>query len=264
MKYFGTYIGTVTAVHPPSSNLNVSRYQYEYAVNVTVEGFAQIPVRGCVQVDRDGSFDNFEHNILLPGSCVLMIFPNGNISAGIIMGAIRNYKGTMPTISGSQQTWMKRYNKFQLSIDNNYNFWAQSDSGPYASVQTSQVVLDDSAGENLTLNKDTNTTTLNTKEFVTNVADSSQTTVANNATVTIGQNGTLTVNGNVTMTVQGNVSLTVQGNLQAQVTGNATIQAATIKLNGGAGNVLTTETMDVVDSIYGEPSIGVPTVFSGS
>ena len=58
--------------------------------------------------------------------------------------------------------------------------------------------------------------------------------------------------------------LVVGGDCNIVVAGNAKIQAASISLNGTAGQILTTTTDPVVDSIYGQPTVGVPTVTSGS
>ncbi len=280
----GVYFGTVEKVFSPTDSLNISKYQYEYRVQVTTGGFAQVPVNNCIRMDSDGSFDNYNDNILLPGSMVVVTFLKGNLSHGIIIGAVRQYTQKQPTIPDSKQQWKKRYNRFELSIDNQYNWLAKSDSGPYATVKTNLVRLDDSVGENLTLDKDTQTTTLNTKELVTNVKSDSRTTIDHDAVIEVKNNVTIHVVGNVTMTVDGNVNLTcknltakVQENatveckeLKAKASGNAQIEAgATAKVKspkiylneGGTGITTMQSHLGVIDLISGVPVTPSETVF---
>lgn len=106
------------------------------------------------------------------------------------------------------------------------------------------------------------------------------------ATLTTNADTNLNVTGNINITVQGNavvqcndVSVNAQGKADIQIGADATIQvggdakatisgkliakASEIDLNGTAGKILTTATDPVVDTIFGTPTVGVPTVKAG-
>ena len=69
--------------------------------------------------------------------------------------------------------------------------------------------------------------------------------------------------GTATINSQGDTVVNSQANVDVTAKGNAVVQAAEIHLNGADGKVLTTVTDPVIDTIFGEPTIGVPTVKSG-
>lgn len=65
-------------------------------------------------------------------------------------------------------------------------------------------------------------------------------------------------------TVGANWTVTVKGNALVEATGNVEVKGLLISLNGQTmGDVLTTITSPVVDTIFGTPSVGVPTVKAG-
>lgn len=72
-----------------------------------------------------------------------------------------------------------------------------------------------------------------------------------------------TYGGNHTINVTGNCEITASGNAKVTASGNVEVTGAQIKLNGSAGQVLTTVTDPVVDLITGAPTVGVPTVKAG-
>lgn len=132
------------------------------------------------------------------------------------------------------------------------------------------ILLEDVAGNMIKLDTQNKSIEINAVENQNNV---------------IGKNYQIVVEGFVQIQVVGNVSLecadidvkatsavvettgnvvaTIGGSAQIAVTGDAEIDAATIKLNGSAGDILTTVTDPVVDTIFGVPTVGVPTVKSG-
>lgn len=79
------------------------------------------------------------------------------------------------------------------------------------------------------------------------------------------KNNVLSINavGSSNVTTTTDKEETVGGNFTIIVAGTASITANQIRLNGTAGDVLTTTTDPVVDTIFGTPTIGVPTVKSG-
>jgi phage gp45-like len=284
MNYLAVYTGTVVAVYPPDHPQNKSKYQYEYAVMVSLEGNAQIPVNNCILADSYGSTDNYEHSLLLPNSLVLVVFPKGVLLYGIIIGAVRNFKGKMPTIKNSQQEWKKRYNKFEISIDSNFNYMAKSDFGPFFQIQTDQIVLNDSNTECLMLSKKDKKISLNTNDLEVNVLNVAKTVVKKDSSLTVEGNCTIQVKGNVTLQVEGDVNVTCKnlkanvkesaqveckelkakasGNVDVQAGQNAKIKASKVYLNG-EGSGITTEMshMGVIDLITGVPVQASKTVF---
>ena len=73
----------------------------------------------------------------------------------------------------------------------------------------------------------------------------------------------MAITGNVSITLNGDATINAQGKCDIISSGKTTITASEIDLNGSTGKVLTTSTDPVVDTIYGTPTMGVPTVKSG-
>jgi type VI secretion system secreted protein VgrG len=277
------YIGTIIKSIPPKDKKNATKYEYNYLVQLTIEKMGQSTFP-CVKIDDFGAFQNFNDEILSEGSAVIVVFPRNDSRFGIIIGGLRQYKGGSSTSFDSGKFfWKKRYNKFELSIDDNFNYKAESDSGPFLSVKTNQVILDDSVGENLTLDKDKKTTTINTKDLVTNVKNDSKTTIDKNAIIEVKENVTIKIKGNVTLTVDGDVTIKCKNlkaevkesaeikskQLKAKVSGDAEVNASksvkikspSIELNGGGSGVTTAAGhYNVVDFITGIPCIPSSTI----
>ena len=73
----------------------------------------------------------------------------------------------------------------------------------------------------------------------------------------------MAITGNVSITLNGDATINAQGKCDIISSGKTTLTASEIDLNGSTGKVLTTSTDPVVDTIYGTPTMGVPTVKSG-
>lgn len=272
---------------PPSDKMNLSKYQFEYDVSLNTSVFSHASVKNAVLMDRNGFIDNYEDMVLAVGSIVLVMFIGDKRTAPVIVGGIRHYLKPMQVSDKLNQIWKKRYNKFELSIDDSFNFMAKSDSGPYLSVNVDKIVLaaltttDDSGEssggddsekpqveENLILDKNSKTITINTKDIVTNVKNESKTTIDKNATIEVKENVTITIKGNVTLTVEGDVELKCK-NLKAEVQETAEVNAKKtvkikskkIELNGGGTGVTTAAShQNVIDLITGVPCIPSVTI----
>ena len=118
------------------------------------------------------------------------------------------------------------------------------------------ILIQDAGGNTIKLDYKNNQLTINS------IGNTSITT-AQNKTETVSGNDTLNVIGNKTETVNGNLTINVNGNININSSGNTVVQASQITLNGSAGDVLTTTTDPVVDTIFGTPTTGVTTVKSG-
>jgi len=263
------YVGTVEKVYPPGSSQNSSKYQYEYAVAISIECYGQTTINNCIKSDMFGGFDDFDDLVLSPGNLVLITFPKENMRAGIIMGCIRNY--TKKTDSKLGVHSRRRFNKFEVGIDSSYNWSAKSDFGPNAHVMVDKIILDDSSGQKITLDKNTKTITIEAQTWTVNISGDVSMTVGGNANLIVNGNvdakveGTLNakVSKDATLDIGGNANLKVAKSLNAKVGGQATIKASQIALNGDMGQILTTQTSPIVDFLTGISTVGVPNVKAG-
>jgi len=124
------------------------------------------------------------------------------------------------------------------------------------------ILLEDIAGNMIKLDTLNKTIELNSVENFNNVVGKDYRLIVVGNILVQCADATVEATSAVIQTT-GNVVATVGGTAQLAVTGDAEITAATIKLNGSAGQILTTVTDPVVDTIFGVPTVGVPTVKSG-
>lgn len=238
------YFGMITDVYKPTDPENTSKYQYEYRVLITGDDYASIPVH-CIRRDETGSRDDFEDLILDVASKVMVKFPRGDRSLGIIECSTRAYPAPQDVSLGRH--WRRRFNKLTQMIDKDGNYSIVSDKGPNLHVKTDKIILDDSAGQKITFDKASKTLTIECNEFKVNVVG----------------NATIDVKGNLTASVGGDLQAKVGGKANLEAGGDCDVKASKITLNGKAGEVLTNITDPVVDSIFGQPTQGVKTVKAG-
>lgn len=81
----------------------------------------------------------------------------------------------------------------------------------------------------------------------------------NHSTITI----TADKSGELTITTSGDANLTIGGDVKLTASGNAIVMATEINLNGDEAQVLTNISDPVIDSIFGEPTVGNSTVQTG-
>jgi hypothetical protein len=244
MRLDSYYFGMITNVYPPDSVDNVSKYQYEYQVLITGEDYAQIPTR-CIRADLFGSRGDFEDVVLEVATKVMVLFPRGERSVGVIQSGTRNY---VAPINGSLgKHWRNRFNKIVRYIDKDGNYSVTSDQGPNLSVKTDKIVIDDSSGNQIILDKASKTLFIKSGELKIDVSGNIALNVAKDSNVS----------------VTGDCNVKVSGKAKIEVSGDCEVKAATISLNGKGGKVLTTESDPIIDSIFGEPSTGVDTVKAG-
>jgi hypothetical protein len=294
------YIGSITAVYPPTHSNNSNKYQYEYTISLTGELFSQTPIPNCIKADVFGGLDDFDDAILSVGNAVLVSFPHSEFRCGIIIGCIRNHKKKMEI--DRRVHWRQRFNKTEMTVDKAFNWSIKSDYGPSASVMVDKIILDDSMGQKITLDKNTKTITISAETWTVNILKNANITVGGDLTAAVTGKASLQVTGDATVAVTGmlnasvakDATIDIKGNanlkvamslnaevknqvnlkckeLNAKVEGDAKVEAAgkievkgsTIELNGSMGEILTTLTMPVVDMITGTKSVGVPNVKAG-
>lgn len=83
--------------------------------------------------------------------------------------------------------------------------------------------------------------------------------------VTITSNGDTNITcANASVNASADAKITAGGECDVTASGNVVIKGSEVHLNGERGEVLTDVTDPVIDSIFGEPTVGVTTVKSGN
>jgi hypothetical protein len=220
--------GTVQAVFPPGVPQNVNGYQYEYYVLAVGDNYAQVPLHHVLVSDEFGAFDEFNDRVLEKNQKVLVAVLR-DYSMPVIVGAIRNSRTITSAALGHH--WTRRFNKVNTSIDKDSNWSVKSDSGPSAQVNTDSVVLDDSSGEKIVLDRVNKIMTIEANRW--------------------------------TVIVNGDASIKAQGNVTVEAGGNADVKAENVTLAGEDGGVLTTATQPTC-YVTGIPFKGSGKVKAGS
>lgn len=259
MKLDKFYFGKVTHIYAPNHPKNKSKYQYEYEVLITGDDYAQLPMR-AIRNDEFGGLDDYSDEILSVGANVFVLFPRGDASIGIITGGGRFYPKAQDPALGKY--YLKRFNKIEASIDKDYNYMVKSDSGPFLQVKTNKVVLDDSVGESVVLDKDKKTLFIDANKWVVHIKGDANITVDGNLTATVAKSATVKAK-DVSVTADASAKIKCK-DLTAEASGNANIKASSISLNGQGSSITTEQShQNVIDLITGVPCVGVPTVKSG-
>jgi hypothetical protein len=253
------YFGKITEVYPPNHPNNKSKYQYEYQVLITGDDYAQLPTR-AIKNDAYGMIDDYKDEILTKNTNVFVLFPRGDASMGVIMGGGRFTAKAQDPAKGKY--YLHRFNKIEIGIDKDYNYMVKSDSGPYTKVNTNKIVLDDSVGENITLDKENKVLSIDANKWVVHIKGDANITIDGNLTATVAKDATIKAK-NVNVTAEAAAKIKCK-DLTAEASGNAKIKAKAISLNGEQSPITTEQShQGVIDLITGVPVIGVPTVKSG-
>lgn len=279
-RNFPLRIGVVTASYPVSNDKNRSKLTTEYDVLVIEQnedrGATTIQYRNCMSSEGLGSIADFFEKALRPkkkkttkgnsvnlkgqdGAIVLLLCLDGMSDKGIIISALTHPDRKTklidegPYLEGEYNGVNVKVNK-DGSTSLSFRGATDSQGNPVSPTQGVTQLQIDSDGsfqvehDKIKFRLDRNgDATLNTKKDVN-----------------------LNVDGKVNIIVKGdanvqcdNLSVKASGDADVNVDGNAKIKAAEITLNGSAGKILTTTTDPVVDTIFGIPTQGVPTVKSG-
>jgi hypothetical protein len=98
-----------------------------------------------------------------------------------------------------------------------------------------------------------------------NLARSGVVTLTATGDINISNNGktNITSQGDVSITTQGNSNVTAQGDANITATGKVVVTGSEIDLDGDQAHVLTDVSQPVIDSIFGEISVGFSLVKTG-
>jgi hypothetical protein len=222
-----TFFGQIKEIIAPDHPKNPTKYQYLYLVVISAGGYSQITAP-CIRNDPFGEIDNYQDSILNVGDKVFILFPKGDKSMGLIIGGGRYY--SKPQDKAKGKYFLRRFNKVETYIDSAFNYSVKSDSGPNFQLMVDKIILDDSVGEKIVLDKNAKSITIGTKDL------------------------TIDAKGKANITVKGNLTINVSGNADIKVSKNANIKAKKIALNGEKSGITTEMShQGVIDLITGVP-----------
>ena len=257
MELNSMYFGTIEKVMSPADSFNVSKYQYEYIVTVTCDLYSQMPVR-CIALDPFGSFNAFQDSVFAVGHRVFVMFPKGDRTLGVILGGSRFYgPKTDPSLGLHLK---KRFNEVVETYSKEGAWSIVSDDGPNLHVKKTQIVLDDSTGEKIVLDKAAKKITIDCQDWEVTVKGKATINVTGAATVSAAS-ADVNISGKANVKA-GSANIEASGEVAVKAGGDVKVDGSTVKLNGGSGEVLTTTTQPRC-YVTGAPFIGAPTVKAG-
>jgi hypothetical protein len=258
-KLGGLYIGVVDSFLLPSDKKNRSKTEYEYDLSITIDNFTQVPIKHARRMDLSGGPDSFNDETLDAGQKVYVMFLQGMITHPIIVGMFRQHLKPMDASKGRHKS--ERFNQITRTTDKLGNHSIKSDAGPNLNVNVLSIILDDSTGQSIKLDKVAKKMTINAGEW--------EVAITGNAKITVAKDATLTVNGNMKATVAKNldvsgkdVTVNASGECKVKASKDVSVDGKTIKLNGGGGKVITTSSQATC-YVTGIPFKGVSKVKAG-
>lgn len=281
------YPGQILKIYPkddPENNTSGTTGDFTlYDVIIkNPEGGSQI-VKSCraIQPFFGGGFNNFLEVLptnpgpkdylkdpnLKPGTMVAVAFLFGQRAAPIILGALPHDNPVAVRARPTKDKGVHLEGEFQglnFQITNDgalkITFNSPKDNSgtaikPNAAPTTLEI---DSSG-----NVDIKT---NASQQVKMDREGKKINVVNGQTsIVLDQNGAVVTTTATTVNVNASADCNIKtgGKTTIKAGGKCTVDAAQIELNGAAGDVLTTQTDELVDDIYGRSTIGVKNVKAG-
>lgn len=271
-KNYPLRIGVITATYPISDDNNRSKLTTEYDVLIIEQnedkGTTTIQYRNCLSSEGLGSIaDFFEKTLRVKkkkttkgnstnlkgqdGAVVLLLCLDAMSDKGIIISSL-THPDRKTTLTSADPYLEGEYNGVNIKVatDGSATFTFKG------ATDNSGAALDASQGS----------TTVKVEK------DGSFQVDHDTITFRLDRNGTatLTAKKDTNVNVEGKVNIIAKGDVNVQCdtakvtsSGKTVINASEIDLNGSKGMILTTLTDPVVDTIFGTPTIGVPTVKSG-
>lgn len=289
-------MGIIIRAYPVSDENNVSKLTSEYDVLVFEQnedrGSSVITYKNCMSSEGLGSIaDFFEKTLRVKegaqtvndlidtknqnGAVVLILCLDGVSDKAIILGSMTHpdrettLKNKLPYLEGE-------YNGVNIKINNDgstaftFNGATDNDGEILDDNQGPTVVQIEKDGSfqldhsTITFRLDKNgTATLTTEKDVDLNVTGNVNVVAEGNAVVQCKDVSVTASGKGTVDTGANMDVTVGGDCHATVSGKLVAEATEITLNGSTGQVLTNVTDPVIDTIFGIPTMGVPTVKAG-
>lgn len=282
-------MGIVIRAYGASDDNNLTKLTTEYDVLVFEQnenrGSSIVTYKNCIVAEGFGSIPDFFEKTLrirqgLPtesgglintkgqnGAVVLIHCLDGMSDKAIIVGNV-THPDRQTTLVNTQPYLQGEYNGVNVEIANDgsvtltFRGATDNDGNQVDSSQGNTVVKIETDGS-FQLNHSTITFRLDKNGTAT---------LTTNGDVNVNAQGNATVqcvdldvtaSGKADLNISGDTNLTVGGDCDATVSGKLVAKASEIDLNGQTGMVLTNITDPVVDTIFGTPTVGVPTVKAG-
>jgi hypothetical protein len=237
------YFGVIEEIYAPNHALNQSKYQYQYRVLITIDNYAQLPVQ-CVRMDAHGSLHNYTDTVMSAGSKVLVMFPRGDRSIGVIVGGTRS--APFKQDSNAQYFQENRFNEMVETFDFKGSWMMRSINGPFAKIEKTKVTISDTpikqSGDQINSYKETNDKAkdatnepfdgqfiildktkkellINTNQYKLIVNENADVHVRKNSKVQIDGAAQITINKDADITVKGNTNLKVNKDVTADIKG---------------------------------------------
>lgn len=172
-------IGIIQDIYPPGHPMNLCGAQYAYLVVCRGDVFATTPYV-APRIDSSGSIDNFEDELLQLGQKVLVSFLYDNSTYPVIIGALRSAKKATDKSLGWH--YKKRFNNIEQYIVKK-EWHVKSDDGPNMFVAPDKIMLDNSTGESILLDKKNKIMTIKANTFKVVVEGNANIEVKGNSTI---------------------------------------------------------------------------------
>lgn len=271
-KNFPLRIGVVVSSYPVKNERNKNKLTTEYDVLIIEQnedkGATTILYRNCMSAEGLGSIADFFEKSLRSkkkkttrgdsinlkgqdGAIVLLLCLDGMSDKGIIINAL-----THP----DRKTKLINEDPYLEGEYNGVNIKVNTDG---STTLTFRGATDNQGNP---IDSSQGITTIKIEKDGTFQADHDSITFRlardGNASLIAKKDISLTTNSNVTINASKDVNISCNS-ANVTASGKVSVKASTIELNGSAGEILTTATDPVVDTIFGLPTKGVPTVKSG-
>lgn len=268
----GTYFGTVNEILAPSDKRNISKYQYEYIVNVKGDRYSIVPAR-CIALDNSGGgLLNYEETILPLNAMVYVNFPGGDTSVGLILGASRKAPEKQEEAG---VRYKKRFNSIDNIIDKTGKWTIRHKSefvpqGPKIELDKDAIKIDDGGmlgtgidAQSVEIDRKSKKITIKAGEWTLDVSKNATINILGNAKISC-LNATVDAKLNVKVTAT-NAEVIAKNKVKVDAKREVSVKARTIKLNADTmpGDVLTSLTQPSC-YVTGIPFLGSQTVKAGS
>lgn len=258
-------VGMIANIYPVSDPKNISKLTTEYDVTVIQQdsnkGIASVTYKNCMSAEGFGSIaDFFERNLRTrgtsdqqdpsidfkgqSGAIVLLMCLDALTEKAIIISAL-THPDRVTTLIDAQPRLAGTYNGVSILIN------------PDGSTSLTFAGATDENGDPVDASQGNTVVSIAT--------DGSFQVEHDTITFGLAKSGVVTLNANsdVTIQTQSNLNITTSADTVVNASGKVTINGSETDIQGDSGMVLTNITDPVIDSIFGEPTMGVPDFKAG-
>jgi hypothetical protein len=239
----------------------------------SVADFFEANLRKMERNDGDGVTPDFAKQ---NGAIVLLLCLNGMSDTGIIISSLA-HPDRETTLQDGDPHLEGEYNGVRVKVESDGSTslvfkGATDNDGEVIDESQGDTTIQIETDGSFQVDHDTITFRMDRSGVVTlNAKDEIDITTDTDLNINVQGDVNITVNGDATVNVDGKADVQIGADANVQVggdcnltsSGKTVVQASEINLNGQSGMILTTVTDPVIDTIFGVPTTGVPTVKSG-